>query len=406
MEEGSRTPLLERRTSGSSFIKACFNGTNAFLGIGLLTVPYALASGGWLSLVFFFLVGLITFYTGILLKRCMDMDPSIRNYLDIAERAFGKAGRISVMVIMNCELYLVAIGLLILEGDNLHKLFPEFMIHLGSLVINGRRSFVIITGLVIMPTMLLTDLGYLSYVSATGVFSCLIILVSVVCVGIFDGVGFTAKGSLLNLSGIPTAVSLYIVCFAGHPVIPSIYTSMRFPHKFTKVLLFSFFITTLTYALMAMAGYLMYGENVESQITLDLPTSSVAGNIAIYTTLLIPITRYALMMTPVANAFEAGLSEPQKSSKFVRRAIRLCLLFSTMIFAYLFPYFESLISIVGSIFVVLASLLLPCLCYLKISESYLTWSFKSVSSVLIVVFGVVAGVLGTYSNIAELVQEM
>ncbi|KAL8171684.1 hypothetical protein V2J09_023488 [Rumex salicifolius] len=389
MEDGSRTPLLERRSSGSSFIKACFNGTNAFLGIGLLTVPYALASGGWLSLVFFFLVGIITFYTGILLKRCMDMDPSIRNYLDIAERAFGKAGRIAVMVIMNCELYLVAIGLLILEGDNLHKLFPEFMIHLGSLAINGKRTFVIITGLVILPTMLLTDLGYLSYVSATGVFSCLIILVSVICVGIFDGVGFTAKGSVLNLTGIPTAVSLYIVCFAGHPV-----------------LLFSFLITTLTYALMAVAGYLMYGDNVEDQITLDLPTNSVSGNIAIYTTLLIPLTRYALMMTPVANAIESGLSEPQKNSKFVKRAIRLGLLFSTIIFAFLFPYFESLISIVGSIFVVMASLLLPCLCYLKISESYLTWSFKSIVTGLIVVFGIIFGILGTYFNIAQLVEEM
>ena len=27
---------------------------------------------------------------GILLKRCIEADPSIRSYLDIAERAFGK----------------------------------------------------------------------------------------------------------------------------------------------------------------------------------------------------------------------------------------------------------------------------------------------------------------------------
>ncbi|KAL8159708.1 hypothetical protein V2J09_001245 [Rumex salicifolius] len=68
MANASQSPLLEK-TTGTSFIKACFNGTNAFLG--------------WLRLLLFFLVSIITFYTAILLKRSMDIDPSIRNYLDI-----------------------------------------------------------------------------------------------------------------------------------------------------------------------------------------------------------------------------------------------------------------------------------------------------------------------------------
>ena len=70
------------------------------------------------------------------------------------------------MIIMNSELYLVAIGLSILEGDNLHKLFPKFMIKLGELIIDGRQSFLLITALIIFPSMLLTDLSLLSYVSA------------------------------------------------------------------------------------------------------------------------------------------------------------------------------------------------------------------------------------------------
>lgn len=178
----------------------------------------------------------MSFYTGILLKRCMQVDPSLRSYLDIAQRAYGTRGKILVSIIMNTELYLVDIGLLILESDNLHKLFPKFVVKLGGLEVEGRQSFVIITALVIFPSMCLTDLSILSYVSATGVFSCLIIFASILCVGAFGGVGFHAKGAtLLNLGGIPTALSLYIVCFAGHPVIPSIYTSMRQSYRFTKV---------------------------------------------------------------------------------------------------------------------------------------------------------------------------
>ncbi|WKA13392.1 hypothetical protein VitviT2T_030694 [Vitis vinifera] len=136
-------------------------------------------------------------------------------------------GRMIVMFMMNAEMYLIATGFLILECDNLQKLFPEFMIKLGALTLDGKQSFVIITGLLLSPSMLLTDLSMLSYISATGVFSCLVIVVSIFCVGAFDGVGFHAKGSvLLNLDTLPTAVGLYIVSFGGHPVIPSIYMSM------------------------------------------------------------------------------------------------------------------------------------------------------------------------------------
>lgn len=178
----------------------------------------------------------MAFYTGLLISSCMEVDPSISSYFHVAERAFGMKGRLIAMLSLNAEMYLIAVGFLILEGDNLHKLFPEFMIQLGELTIDGKQSFAIITGLLISPSMLLTELSILSYISATGVFSCLVIIVSIFYVAAFDGVGFHAKGSvLLNVETLPTAVGLYIVSFGGHPVIPSIYNSMRDSCQFSKV---------------------------------------------------------------------------------------------------------------------------------------------------------------------------
>ncbi|KAI8026199.1 Amino acid transporter AVT1J [Camellia lanceoleosa] len=113
-----------------------------FTGIGLLIVPNALSSGGWLSFLLYFIITPMTFYTGLLLKTCLDADPSIRSYLNIAEQAIGKTCRIIVTIIMNSELYLVGMGLLILEADNLHKLFPKFMIKIGTLTVEGTQSFV------------------------------------------------------------------------------------------------------------------------------------------------------------------------------------------------------------------------------------------------------------------------
>lgn len=168
--------------------------------------------------------------------------------------------------------------------------------------------------------------------------------------------------------------------------------------------MFSFIVTTITYVSTAIVSYLMYGDNVESQITLNLPTNEVSAYVAIYTTLLIPVTRYALMMTPVATAIEAGLSDNYKNRRPVQLSIRITLLISTVCVAYIFPYYESLMAIVGSIFVVLGSFLIPCLCYLKIFYTYWSWNYELMSIVGIVALGILAGVLGTYSSIAELVQ--
>lgn len=67
-------------------------------GIGILATPYAVKEGGWLSLFLLFLYGIITCYTGILLKRCLESSPGLETYPDIGQAAFGMAGRVLVAV--------------------------------------------------------------------------------------------------------------------------------------------------------------------------------------------------------------------------------------------------------------------------------------------------------------------
>ena len=49
------------------------NSVNILLGVGLLSVPYALARGGWAGLGVLFLLGGVTNYTGKALVRCQDL---------------------------------------------------------------------------------------------------------------------------------------------------------------------------------------------------------------------------------------------------------------------------------------------------------------------------------------------
>ncbi|KAF9594106.1 hypothetical protein IFM89_027424 [Coptis chinensis] len=195
-------------------------------GVGLLSVPYALSSGGWLSLILLLTIAAATFFTGLLIKWCMDIDSEITSYPDIGERAYGPVGRAIVSIFMYLELYFVATGFLILEGDNLYNLFPMGFEY-SWINISGREGFVVIVSLIILPTVWLKDLSMLSYVSATGVLASLVIIGSVLWTGAADGVGFNEKGRALNLNGIPTAFSLYTFCYCAHPVFPTLYTSMK-----------------------------------------------------------------------------------------------------------------------------------------------------------------------------------
>lgn len=201
----------------------------------MLSIPYALSQGGWLSLILLLVIAIACCYTGLLLQRCMDSKSLVKTYPDIGELAFGQWGRIIVSFFMYLELYLVATEFLILEGDNLDKLFPSAKFNVGRLKIGGKQGFVLLAGLVILPTTWLRNLGMLSYVSIGGVLSSITLGCCVLWAGAVDGVGFHEKGTLVNWSGIPMALSLYAFCFSGHAVFPTIYTSMKDRTTFPKV---------------------------------------------------------------------------------------------------------------------------------------------------------------------------
>ncbi|MBA0614530.1 hypothetical protein Godav_014820, partial [Gossypium davidsonii] len=120
---------------------------------------------------------------------------------------------------------------------------------------------------------------------------------------------------------------------------------------------------------MAILGYLMFGSEVQSQITLNLPTNKLSSRIAIYTTLVNPISKYALMVTPIINATKAWF--PYHSNKrLFRHMVGTSVVMSTLLVALAVPFFGSLMSLVGAFLSINASVTLPCLCYLKISGSY------------------------------------
>lgn len=167
-----------------------------------------------------------------------------------------------------------------------------------------------------------------------------------------------------------------------------------------------FTICTLIYASMAIFGYLMFGQTVQSQITLNIPTDKFGSRVAIYTTLVNPISKYALMVTPIVNATRNWFASNCNNKRPFRMLTSTLLVTSTVIVALSVPFFAYLMSFVGALLSVTASIILPSLCYLKISGTYRRFGFEMVVLIGIVVIGVGVGVVGTYTSLVEIVGHL
>uniref|UniRef100_A0A0D9YKY3 Amino acid transporter transmembrane domain-containing protein n=2 Tax=Oryza glumipatula TaxID=40148 RepID=A0A0D9YKY3_9ORYZ len=341
-----------------SYTQAVMNGINVLCGVGILSTPYAIKQGGWLGLVILCLFAVLAWYTGVLLRRCLDSKEGLETYPDIGHAAFGTTGRIAISA--------CCIEYLILESDNLSKLFPNAHLTIGSMTLNSHVFFAILTTLIVMPTTWLRDLSCLSYLSAGGVIASILVVVCLCWVGVVDHVGFENKGTALNLPGIPIAIGLYGYCYSGHGVFPNIYSSLKNRNHIG--------LSSILFAGAAVMGYKMFGESTESQFTLNLPENLVVSKVAVWT------TKYANIIM-----------------------LRSSLVVSTLLIALSVPFFGLVMALVGSLLTMLVTYILPCACFLAILKRKVTWHQIAACSFIIVV-GVCCACVGTYSSLSKIIQ--
>ncbi|XP_052623028.1 amino acid transporter AVT1B [Lactuca sativa] len=397
--------LQKSQIKQSSFAQAVVNGVNLLCGVALLSTPYAVKEGGWLGLSIMFIFCVLCFYTGLLLRDCLDTHPRLQTYPDIGEAAFGIPGRLLVSIVLYVELYASCVEFIILESDNISSLFPNTNVIIGGHQINSHSFFAIMITLVVLPTVWLRDLSVLSYISAGGVFVIIILVCSLFWIGLVDKIGFQMETTkMLNLSTLPVSIGMYGYCYAGHAVLPNIYMSMEKKSQYPLVILASFGICTLIYAGVAIMGYMMFGESTESQFTLNLPPNLLASKIAIWATVITPVTKYALVISPVAKSLEELIPSKHSKSHVYSILIRTALVISTLVVALSVPFFGLVMSLIGSLLSMLVSLIFPCACFLRILRGNVT-HFQVSMCVLIIAIGVISLSFGTYTSISEIIQQ-
>lgn len=391
----------------STVYQTIFNSTNVLIGVGLLSLPMGIKYAGWIcGMVFLALSALVTAYTARLLAKCMDVDAGLITFADLALVSYGPRARAWVSVLFTLELVAACVALVVLFGDTLDLLLPGY----------GVTQWKILCAVILMPLQFL-PMQMLSFTSVIGIVSCFSIVSIVFIDGFikpdFPGSLRTPAPTYLfpnNWLTLPLSFGLLMSPWGGHSVFPNIYRDMRHPYKFPKAVKVTF---TFTYALdcaTAVAGLLMFGDNVRDEITSNIFQEkgypqflSIALCVFIA---IIPLTKLPLNARPIVSTIEhfCGLKDTSISDSpsltglssatrgILKIAVRVVVIIIIVCVAIVFPAFDSIMAFMGSSLCFTICVILPLLFYLKIFGKEISMRERMLDWFLIVVCSILASI--------------
>eukprot|EP01083_Nonionella_stella_P116967 348025_1 len=389
---------------------AGFSIINLFLGLGLLSFPYALAEGSFTSLAVLAMTCFLMSYTGKLIVRCFEgVPPEERTYHQVGYIAlnetlsFGKRklkwGNFGMGLItfgILCEFVGALCMSAIFIWDNVSYLVPD----LNFLWI------IIISTCAVLPTCWMLNVSELAFNAFLGCV-CKVFTVVVIVITFFLDTSVTERTEYDVVPQSPTrfsvSVGIFILSYAGHACLPEIYTSMKEPERFERVLDICFVIMFFTYSGMALFGYLQYGKATAVIITENLVTGESTNKAQLYVAKALigfVIASCYFQVSPilsvVANIPEDFLSirTPMK-----KRVFRTCLFGGIVVMSWaVLQHLAILEAVTGSLCTMITSVICPALFYYGLNRKTVSMA-ETIVLFSYFICGVLLGLYLLYNDI-------
>ena len=219
---------VTRERKKTTYWQCVSNVLNLYVGIGLLSKPYAVRIGGWASLGLLAVICVVFNQTAKILSRSFDALGCSGNAQEhhslayLAEQVLRRRGKQLVTCLVLLEFMGALCMCLIIVWSSLASLFPEL----------GLTNAVVgITTVALVPVLLIDDYSRMSFLSMIGVLSNFMIVVSLVALIADDPnrkdiksfhLPETDEYSIFNPGQAPIAMGIFVVSLAGHASLPTL----------------------------------------------------------------------------------------------------------------------------------------------------------------------------------------
>lgn len=279
-------PLISQKSSigiarsqnrGLSTSQATATVINTFVGLGLLSKPYAFQQGGILSILWLALIVFIMNYSGKAMIRCFKVSET-QHYPELGKKSFGNTGLWSVRIFVFLEFLGSAVTCIVLLCKNVELLVKPFA---GEMTDENRVRYKLYLFLTIVtactPTVWMLNFGDIKVLSLLGSVCSILLSVSIVSCFLYkaskgDAGSFHDADMMGELDGTMICLGIFILSMAGHAALPGVYSQMQHPEDFNFMLDMSFFVIFLVYSAVAACGFYTYVDDTAVVVTTNIET--------------------------------------------------------------------------------------------------------------------------------------
>ena len=266
---------IRAHIGGLTTAQASATVVNTFVGLGLLSKPYAFQQGGIISILWLALIVFIMNYSGKAMIRCFKVS-RVSDYPSLGRLAFSGFGLWTVRVFVVLEFLGSAVTCIVLLCKNIELLVKPLA---GDITDENRfRYKLVLFGLVCFactPTVWMLNFGDIKILSLLGSICSVLLSVCVVSCFLYrlsqgDAISFNDADVIGQSDSTMVCLGIFILSMAGHAALPGVYAQMRRPEDFNRMLDVSFFVIFLVYAVVAACGFYTYGDETAVVVTTNI----------------------------------------------------------------------------------------------------------------------------------------
>ncbi|KAL4653194.1 hypothetical protein ACB092_01G285500 [Castanea dentata] len=400
---------------------SAFHNVTAMVGAGVLGLPSAMASLGWgPGVVILILSWVITLYTLWQMIEMHEMVPGKRfdRYHELGQHAFGEKLGLWIVVPQQliCEVgvdivYMVTGGTSL---KNIHDLACKkncksikstyFIMIFASVhfVISHLPNFNSITGISLAAAVMSLSYSTIAWTAS-------------VHKGVQQGVNYSYKDSTTSGKVLDffNALGTIAFAYAGHNVVLEIQATIpSTPEKPSKGPMWKgavvgYIIVALCYFPVALIGYYVFGNNVDSNILSSLQKPEgliIAANAFV---VIHVIGSYQIYAMPVFDMIESVLVKkmhfrPTRILRFTARTVYVAL---TMFVAITFPFFGGLLGFFGGFAFAPTTYFIPCIMWLAVYKPKM-FSLSWCTNWICIILGLLLMILAPIGGLRAIILDV